>query len=181
MGYALYLAGCVLLAALAAMVNPFGSSFQLVSANLCNLVDLPTLVWVLAVCVLVLLGTRSLRPFGRGLRAAFRREVLPVPQARESLAAWKHVSLAALLAGGMGFLVNLISMARNLDVAFRDEAGLALGLACVSLYYALFLDLLLLPVGAALKRQAETLDRGSRGDGAIQGSISIRTGRWKAG
>ena len=50
MGYALYLVGCVLLAALAAMANPFSSSFQLVSANLCNLVDLPTLAWVLAVC-----------------------------------------------------------------------------------------------------------------------------------
>lgn len=179
MGYALYLVVCVLLAALAAMVNPFSSSFQLVSANLCNLVDLPTLVWVLAVCALALLGTRSLRPFGRGLRAAFRRETLPAAQARESLSAWKLVSLAALLAGGLGFLTNLFAMMHSL--AFTDEVGLALNLACLALYYALFLDLLLLPVGVLLKRQLETTARNVKNDGSIQGSISLRTGRRKAG
>ena len=179
MGYVLYLVGCVLLAALAAMVNPFSSSFQLVSANLCNLVDLPTLVWVLAVCALALLGTRSVRPFGRGLRAAFRRETLPAAQARESLSAWKLVSLAALLAGGMGFLNNLFAMMHSL--AFTDEVGLALNLACLALYYALFLDLLLLPVGVLLKRQLETTARNVKNDGSIQGSISLRTGRRKAG
>lgn len=70
-------------------------------------------------------------------------------------------------------------MMHSLD--FMDEVGLALNLACLALYYALFLDLLLLPVGVHLKRQLETADRNVKNNGSIQGSISLRTGRRKAG
>lgn len=179
MYYILYLLGCILLGSLAIMATHPGSSPLLNTANLLNFLDIPTLIWVLAVCALVLLVTRSLRSFGRGLRAAFRREVLPAAQVRESLSAWRLVSLSALLAGGLGFLTNLMSMMHSLT--FLDEVGIALNLACLALYYALFLDLLLLPVGVHLKRQLETADRNVKNNGSIQGSISLRTGRRKAG
>lgn len=179
MYYTLYLLGCILVGGLAIMATPPGSGPLLNTANLLNFLDVPTLVWLLAVCTLVLLGTRSLRAFGRGLRSAFRHKNLPAAQAQESLSAWKHMSLAALLAGGLGFLTNLMSMMHSL--AFVDEVGIALNLACLSLYYALFLDLLLLPVGVFLKRHLENAARTVKNDGSIQGSITLRTGRRKAG
>ena len=90
------------------------------------------------------------------------------------------MSAAALLAGGLGLLANLIQMMHNLDGSYLARLGIDLNIALLSLYYPLFLDLLLLPVGAALKRRLRELDRGTGGE-RLQGSISLRSSRRKAG
>ena len=64
-----------------------------------------------------------------------------------------------------------------LDGADLSRVGISLNVACLSLYYGLFLDLLLLPVGAAMKRRLRELDQGER----PQGSISVRSSRRRAG
>ncbi len=173
MGYALYLAGCVLLSVLAILAAPsLAASPPFNAANLPSFLDLPTLVLLLAFCALVLAGAGALRPFGRAVGAAFRRTSLPAPQARESLAAWKLAARAALLAGGLGFLINLVPVMHSLEDP--DAVGLALNLACLSPTYALFLDLLLLPVGVRLRRQTEALPRDTS-------AKAPRPGRRKAG
>lgn len=181
MRYTLYLLGCVVLAALGAVVSISSSGTALEFYRLTGLLDYATLAWLLAVCVLALLGTGSLRAFGRAFRTTFQREnPLTASQARESLGAWKVVSAAALLAGGLGLLANLIQMMHNLDGSYLARLGIDLNIALLSLYYPLFLDLLLLPVGAALKRRLRELDRGTGGE-RLQGSISLRSSRRKAG
>ena len=181
MRYTLYLLGCVVLAALGAVVSISSSDTALEFYRLTGLLDYATLAWLLAVCVLALLGTGSRRAFGRAFRTTFQREnPLTASQARESLGAWKVVSAAALLAGGLGLLANLIQMMHNLDGRYLAGLGIDLNIALLSLYYPLFLDLLLLPVGAALKRRLRELDRGTGGE-RLQGSISLRSSRRKAG
>ena len=171
MRYVGYLLGCVLLAAAGTVVEVSADGIAVNFSNWMNLWDAASLIWVAAVCVLALLGTGSLRALGRALRAVLRREApLTAAQARESLAAWRTASLAALLAG-------LIGMMHRLDGADLSRVGISLNVACLSLYYGLFLDLLLLPVGAAMKRRLRELDQGER----TQGSISVRSSRRRAG
>ena len=178
MRYTLYLLGCVLLAALGTVVSisPAGAAVNF--ASLSSLLDYASLAWMLAACLLALLGTGSLRALGRALRAMFRREnTLTAAQAGEGLAAWKVLSITALLAGGLGLLAGLIGMMHSLDGADLSGVGISLNVACLSLYYGLFLDLLLLPVGAAMQRRLRELNRRE----GLQGSISVHTGRRKAG
>ena len=178
MRYTLYLLGCVLLATLGTVVSISFTGVSLEFSRLIGLLDYATLAWVLAVCLLALLGTGSLRALGRALRAMFLREApLAAAQAREGLAAWKAVSVSALLAGGLGLLAGLIGMMHSLDGADLSGVGVSLNVACLSLYYGLFLDLLLLPVGAKMKRRLRELDQGER----LQGSICVRFSRRKAG
>lgn len=178
MRYTLYLLGCVLLAALGTVVSISPSGIALEFNSLLSLLDYAALVWVLAVCLLALLGTGSLRALGRVLRAMLQRgNTLTAAQAREGLSAWKAASLSALLAGGLGLLAGLIGMMHSLDGADLSRVGISLNVACLSLYYGLFLDLLMLPVGAAMKRRLRELDQGER----LQGSISVRSSRRKAG
>ena len=74
MRYTLYLLGCVVLAALGAVVSISSSGTALEFYRLTGLLDYATLAWLLAVCVLALLGTGSLRAFGRAFRTTFQRE-----------------------------------------------------------------------------------------------------------
>ena len=156
MRYTLYLLGCVLLATLGTVVSISFTGVSLEFSRLMGLLDYATLAW----------------------RAMFLREApLAAAQAREGLAAWKAVSVSALLAGGLGLLAGLIGMMHSLDGADLSGVGVSLNVACLSLYYGLFLDLLLLPVGAKMKRRLRELDQGER----LQGSICVRSSRRKAG
>lgn len=103
-----------------------------------------------AICLLSLFCTRSFRAFGRAFRVAPPDSALTATQCRESATAVRLVSAASLAAGGLGSLGALIQILYLQDIA---ATILPINLACIVLYYSLLLNLLLLPVYIALKKQ----------------------------
>lgn len=149
MRFVLYWGGCILLSALWAMSGT-SDKLTLSFANLLNLVDLPSILYVLAFCLLSLLCTRSFRAFGRAFRVTLPDSGLTATQCRESATAVRLVSAASLAAGGLSFFGALIQILCRQDIA---ATSLPINLACIVLYYSLLLNLLLLPVYVALTKQ----------------------------
>lgn len=94
--------------------------------------------------------------------------------------AYRQVTTVSLLAGGLGFLIALIKMMHSLDGVEPESVGISLNVACLSLGYALFLNLLLLPVGNALKKRLGELEQDEK-DNRPRGTISVRKNHRKAG
>ena len=61
-----------------------------------------------------------------------------------------------------------------------EELGIALNVACLSLGYAIFLNLLLLPVGFLLRKTLGEIEQADKVDQAA-GTISVRRKRSRAG
>lgn len=70
----------------------------------------------------------------------------------------------SLLAGGAGSLLSLIKMMHSLGGGNLEELGIALNVACLSLGYAIFLNLLLLPVGFLLRKTLGELEQADKVD-----------------
>lgn len=86
----------------------------------------------------------------------------------------------SLLAGGAGSLLSLIKMMHSLGGGNLEELGIALNVACLSLGYAIFLNLLLLPVGFLLRKTLGEIEQADKVDQAA-GTISVRRKRSRAG
>ena len=96
-------------------------------------------------------GEQLFRAFGWAIRLCFKRKTFRRPCAGE-LSAYRQVAIGSLLAGGAGSLLSLIKMMHSLGGGNLEELGIALNVACLSLGYAIFLNLLLLPVGFLLRK-----------------------------
>ena len=88
--------------------------------------------------------------------------------------------MGKLLAGGAGSLLSLIKMMHSLGGGNLEELGIALNVACLSLGYAIFLNLLLLPVGFLLRKTLGEIEQADKVDQAA-GTISVRRKRSRAG
>ena len=92
--------------------------------------------------------------------------------------------LSGLSAGGYriftGSLLSLIKMMHSLGGGNLEELGIALNVACLSLGYAIFLNLLLLPVGFLLRKTLGEIEQADKVDQAA-GTISVRRKRSRAG
>ena len=91
-----------------------------------------------------------------------------------------QVAIGSLLAGGAGSLLSLIKMMHSLGGGNLEELGIALNVACLSLGYAIFLNLLLLPVGFLLRKTLGEIEQADKVDQAA-GTISVRRKRSRAG
>ena len=169
MRYLVYLFGCALLVGGGAVCSVTPSGIRLDVANLLSLLDYTTLAFLLIACVLVLLGNNSFRAFGWAIRAMF-----------QSYLAYRQVAIGSLLAGGAGSLLSLIKMMHSLGGGNLEELGIALNVACLSLGYAIFLNLLLLPVGFLLRKTLGEIEQADKVDQAA-GTISVRRKRRRAG
>lgn len=101
-------------------------------------------------------------------------------RALESYLAYRQVAIGSLLAGGAGSLLSLIKMMHSLGGGNLEELGIALNVACLSLGYAIFLNLLLLPVGFLLRKTLGEIEQADKVDQAA-GTISVRRKRSRAG
>ena len=169
MRYLVYLFGCALLVGGGAVCSVTPAGIRLDVANLLSLLDYTTLAFLLIACVLVLLGNNSFRAFGWAIRAMFQEKKPSAARALESY-----------LAGGAGSLLSLIKMMHSLGGGNLEELGIALNVACLSLGYAIFLNLLLLPVGFLLRKTLGEIEQADKVDQAA-GTISVRRKRSRAG
>lgn len=108
------------------------------------------------------------------------REKPSAARALESYLAYRQVAIGSLLAGGAGSLLSLIKMMHSLGGGNLEELGIALNVACLSLGYAIFLNLLLLPVGFLLRKTLGEIEQADKVDQAA-GTISVRRKRRRAG
>ena len=175
MRYLVYLFGCALLVGGGAVCSVTPSGIRLDVANLLSLLDYTTLAFLLIACVLVLLGNNSFRAFGWAIRAMFQEKKPSAARALES-----YLAIGSLLAGGAGSLLSLIKMMHSLGGGNLEELGIALNVACLSLGYAIFLNLLLLPVGFLLRKTLGEIEQADKVDQAA-GTISVRRKRSRAG
>lgn len=180
MRYLLYLLGCFLLVGVGVVSTVTSSGFSMDFSNLMSFLDDVTLAFLLAVCLLVLVGTGSLRAFGRAIRSMFQKERLSAAHTQECLMAYRQVVVGSLLAGGLGALLDLVKMMHSLDGGGLENLGISLNLACLSLGYALFLNLLLLPVGITLKKRLQEWQQMEKAD-RPHGNMAVRATRRKAG
>ncbi len=61
-------------------------------------------------------------------------------------------------------MLSLIKMMHSLGGGNLEELGIALNVACLSLGYAIFLNLLLLPVGFLLRKTLGELEQADKVD-----------------
>lgn len=181
MRYLLYLLGCFALAILGTVAEFSFGSVTIAPYRLLGLFDLPTLVYLLAACALVLFATRSLQAFGRALLSMFRSAPLTGGQCREGLSAVKGVAAASLLAGGVGVCANIVGMLWSLDGADLSGLGIPINVACLNLCYPLFLCLLLLPVWVSLERRSRVQARETREGKGRQTALLRPIDQHKAG
>ena len=90
------------------------------------------------------------------------------------------MAIGSLLAGGAGSLLSLIKMMHSLSGGNLEELGIALNVACLSLGYAIFLNLLLLPVGFLMRKTLGEIEQADKVDQAA-GTISVRRKHSRAG
>lgn len=109
-------------------------------------------------------GEQLFPRFGWAIRAMFQEKKPSAARALESYLAYRQVAIGSLLAGGAGSLLSLIKMMHSLGGGNLEELGIALNVACLSLGYAIFLNLLLLPVGFLLRKTLGELEQADKVD-----------------
>lgn len=139
-----------------------------------DFIDQLTGIYILAPCALVLLCTKSFPAFLRSFRLALSKKDGAQEQYEESLQTVRMVMFAALLSGGLCFLIGTINSWRSLSLgqSLTDYMAWLLldtTVAMLSLFYPLTLCLLLLPLPFLLKKRllllkAEARQTGQAGD-----------------
>lgn len=124
--------------------------------RLLHFFDPITLEFLVFPCILILFATRSFTAFGRAFLFAFVRKEYTLSRHRESLQAVRMVMSTASVFGGICFLIGSVNAVRALDWSSLDSIGwlcLDLSVAALSLFYALLICLILLPVCFLLKKE----------------------------
>lgn len=112
--------------------------------------DIPTLAVVFAIVLLVLLSTRLLNPFFGAFRIAFNGNYTPDEEEIEtSLRAVKIVFIATPLAAGIASSIGFVTALSQLNNI--ASIGKSLALAFLSIFNALIILLLLLPLKCKLE------------------------------
>lgn len=121
-----------------------------------NFWDPITLEFLVFPCILILFVTGSFRAFGRSFLVAFGKREYETSQYRESLLSVNMVMGAASVSGGICFLIGISNSIRSLDWSELNNIGwlfLDLSVASISLFYALLICMILLPVYFLLKKE----------------------------
>lgn len=121
-----------------------------------NFYDPITLEYVVFPCILILFVTRSFTAFGRAFLYVFGCKEYALSQYRESLRAVRMVMGTASVFGGICFLIGSVNAVRALDWSSLDSVGwlcLDLSVAALSLFYALVICMILLPVCFLLRKE----------------------------
>ena len=144
-------------------------SLTLNVSYLINFLDIASLVFLLLVCLLALLCTRSLRPLKAAFVWMFSRREFTAAQCEESLLAVKTTVLAAFAAGLMLFLTSIVNALKSLDLSDGvSRMGAQLSAGLIAPIYALTVAFILLPVYVELKRAL------SRKNGGAKQAVPIR-------
>jgi len=133
-----------------------------------SFVDVITLEFLVFPCVLMLFCTSSFRAFGRAFLFAVGKRDCSFQQCRESAHSVKMVMQTAAVFGAVCFLIGMVNSIRSQYWSSTDSIGwicLDSSVAILSLFYALLICMLLLPMYFMLKKhlfnQRTDTDRGN--------------------
>lgn len=133
-----------------------------------NFMDLITFGFLLFPCMLMLFCTGSFTAFGRAFVFAVSKKEYSKSQCQESVQAVRMVMYTASVFGCICFLISFINSIRSLDWSALDSIGWMLldgSVAVLSLFYALLVCAVLLPVSFMLKKYLlSEKGNASRGD-----------------
>lgn len=122
--------------------------------NIINFLDFWGIFFVLAVCLVVLICTKSLRPLKNAFVFMFRMSDYTTAQCEDCLLAVWTAICSALAAGGIMFLMSVVNVLKSMDLSSGvSSLGLDLSLGLLSLIYAFVIVFILLPIYSSLKRK----------------------------
>ncbi len=141
MGYLIYLIGFVI-----CIIH--GISLH----NICNFIDAISFGFVIVPCILVLITTGYWRGFIKAFVYIFDKKRENKEGVRESAKAVKLTCLSSLIFGGLGVMISLINALHNLNLEASYVAA-DVSVALISIFYALMINSILLPLYFELKRR----------------------------
>lgn len=134
--------------------------------RLLNFYDPVTLEFLVFPCILILFVTGSFAAFARAFLFAFGKREYGLLQCQESFQSVRMVMHTAFVSGGVCFLIGITNAIRTADLSENISwLLLDLSVASLSLFYALLVFLILLPVCFLLKKH---LIRGAADAGGIE-------------
>lgn len=141
LSYLFYLVGTfIFLIAVMTLDGSMTSPFSIRLSNILNYIDLGSLVFILAFCLLALACTKTMRPLKDAFVFMFQEQDYTVQQLSEYLLSIKVAAFAALTGGGMSFVVQIIKMLKSMDSdGGVSWAGFHISIAMISLAYSLVL------------------------------------------
>ena len=114
LSYLFYLVGTfIFLIAVMTLDGSMTSPFSIRLSNILNYIDLGSLVFILAFCLLALACTKTMRPLKDAFVFMFQEQDYTVQQLSEYLLSIKVAAFAALTGGGMSFVVQIIKMLKH--------------------------------------------------------------------
>lgn len=143
MGYLLYLVSmtfCVL----------WGISWDRIG----NFIDLTSFEFVMIPSILLLVCTGYGKDFIRAFICLVKKEACTKKQIKNSAKAVKMVCVSSLLFGGLGVIISLINALHsfNIDSPAMPFVALDVSVALISIFYALIINAVLVPVYVMVKR-----------------------------
>ena len=127
--------------------------FTLNFHNLINFYDPLGIVFMLAVCLIALLGTKSLRPLKDAFVFLFSKQEYSAEQKKNGLLAVKTTMLSAFAAGFVMFLISVVNVLKSMDLSGgASMVGVELSKGLLTPIYALVIVFILLPLYVELKR-----------------------------
>ena len=154
--YAIYLVMMGIVLALSAVTNIRLFPSLHISINfsdIINFLDIVGLVFMLIVCLITLLCTRSVRPLKDAFAIALCTREYTADQCENSLLSVKLTMLSAFVAGCIMFLISLVNILKGMDMSSGySMLGNNLSNGLIAPIYSLVIVLILLPVYVELKR-----------------------------
>jgi len=156
MHYAIYLVtmGIALVMGAVTNVRLFPAlSISINFSNIINFLDIVGLVFILVVCLIALLLTRTIRPLKDALVFMFSKRDYSAAQCDECLLAVKTATIASSAAGFIMFLISLVNVLKSMDLSGgMSMLGVDLSKGLITPIYSLVIAFILLPLYVELKR-----------------------------
>ena len=140
MGYLIYLAGLILCL-----------SYGIRLDRICNFIDAISFGFVVIPCILVLICMGCWKEFIRAFMYIFDQKTHEKRDVNESARAVKLACISSLIFGGLGVAISLINALRGLNIEPSSYIGADLSVALISIFYALIINAVLVPLYFKLK------------------------------
>jgi len=179
MHYAIYLVAMGIALVMGAVTNVRlfpALSVTINFSNIINFFDPEGLVFMLAICLITLLGTKSIRPLKNAFVFMFSKKEPTAALCESSLLAVKTTVISAATAGFIMFLISVVNMLKSMDLSGGySMVGIELSVGLLTPIYALVIVFILLPIYVELKRRlSQKPDAGKQ-------HIAVRAKNKKAG
>lgn len=122
--------------------------------NLSGFIDSITLILVLFPCLLMLICTKSLKPFGECFLFPFSKKDYSLLQCKRCLQSIKMFITTAVVSGIICFMIGTVNSLRSLSISqdYLIVLGANISVCLLSLFYVLLVCILLLPLHVMLKQ-----------------------------